>query len=137
MLSSKKLQCMNTHHLYTKGIKVPPAKSLHVFFVFFTLIIFCLFFYSCSKENIEAPKPIKELILDFKSKNPDCTCEPYINQYVWRNETVYVLAYKGPACDWFPTFYDLNGRKFTLSAGDSYDKFLQESTFSKNVWTCK
>lgn len=128
---------MIVRHLYTKGNKGLTANSTHVFIVFLTLVLFSLFLYSCSKEKIEAPKPIKELILDLKSKNPNCTCEPYINQYVWRNENVYVLAYKGPACDWFPTFYDSNGQKFSLDTGYSYDAFLQESTFIKNVWTCK
>jgi hypothetical protein len=128
---------MITRYLYTKGNIVFVAKGLHVFILFLTLIIFSLFFYSCSKEKIEAQKPIKELIVDLKSKNPNCTCEPYINQYVWRNENVFVLGYKGPTCDWFPTFYDTNGQKFTLDSGYSYDAFLQESTFIKNVWTCE
>ncbi len=128
---------MITHHLFIKGDNVLAAKSLHVFILFLTLIISSLFFYSCSKEKTEAPKPIRGLILDLKSKNHDCTCDPYINEYKWRNKNVYVLAYRGPACDWFPSFYDSNGQRFTLDAGYNYNTFLQESIFTKNIWTCK
>jgi hypothetical protein len=103
----------------------------------FGFIVLSSFFYACSKGEIKGPEAVKELIVDLKSKNPDCTCDPYINQYLWRNENVYVLAYKGPACDWAPVFYDSKGQKFTLDAGYSFEEFLQESTLIKNTWVCR
>ena len=80
---------------------------------------------------------ITALIQSLKQANPDCDCDPYVNEYVWNDKTVYVLAYKGPACDWIPTFYNSKGEEFALQAGDTYDIFIKESTFVKNVWTCK
>jgi len=49
-------------------------------------------------------------------------------------KNIYVLAYKGPACDWFPTFYDSNAKQ--VPEQRSYDEFIKESTFVKNIWIC-
>ena len=78
-----------------------------------------------------------EVVSALKAQNPDCICEPYMNQYTWKGQTVYVLAYKGTACDWIPAYYNENGVRFNMAAGSSFDKFLQESHFLKNIWTCK
>lgn len=127
---------MTKLHLDIKKNIILPIKSLLAFKVLLSLIIFSSFLLSCSKEKTDTSKAVEELILDLKVNNPDCTCEPYINQYVWRSKSVYILAYKGPACDWFPAFYDSNGQEFTLEAGYAYETFLPESSFEKVVWTC-
>ena len=117
--------------------KIFTAKRTVVFISALCVIFFTSFFFSCSKEKLGIPMAINDLILDLQLKYPACTCEPYIKQYVWRNEDVYVLAYKGPACDWFPGFYHSSGRIFSLDPGYTYQAFLQESRFEKTVWTCK
>jgi len=105
-------------------------------FILASLTAFISLFYSCSKENPDSSE-VANLIKTLKLQNPGCTCDPYLDQYSWRNETVYVLLYGGPACDWFPTFYTAKGQKFTLSPGYSFDDFIQESVFTKSVWSCK
>lgn len=122
---------------YIKQNKILHARNVCAFKILSTLIFLGPLFLSCSKESIDIPKEIEMLISDLKSTNPDCTCEPYLDQYLWRNETVYVLGYKGPACDWFPVFYDSNGQPFTLESGYTYNTFLQESNFQRTVWRCK
>lgn len=113
------------------------ARNVDAFKNLSILIFLSPLFFSCSKESIDTPKQIEILISDLKSANPDCTCEPYLNQYLWKNETVYVLGYKGPTCDWFPIFYNSNGQPFTLEQGYTYERFLQESSFQRTVWRCK
>jgi hypothetical protein len=96
------------------------------------LIIGSLFFYSCSKEKTDVPKGIAVLI----SKNADCTCDPYINQYLWRDKSVYALAFKGASCNWQPAYFDESGTEFSMVTGYSFDSFLQEAHFIKNIWIC-
>ncbi len=106
-------------------------------FLFSILIIVAFGFYSCSKENTTISEQVNTLIQSLQAENPNCSCDPYLSQCVWRNETVYVLGYRGPQCSWRPTFYDSNGQEFTLPVGYTYEQFDQESTFIKDVWTCK
>jgi hypothetical protein len=101
------------------------------------LLIFSLFLYACSKENTGNSKVVTELIQNIKSQNPNCACNPLINQYSWRNKIVYVASYKEANCDWVPVFYDSDGQEFNMAAGYTYAQFLQESMFINNVWTCK
>ncbi|HTE13427.1 MAG TPA: hypothetical protein VK645_20750 [Chitinophagaceae bacterium] len=95
---------------------------------------------SCSKNQVvvleAVPDPITAVIQDLKTQNPTCICEPYMNQYIWKNENVYVLAEKGAYCNWAPVYYHSNGERFEVKTGYTYDKFLQESQLVKNVWTC-
>ena len=123
--------------IFKSDRKIPTfnRKTYLTLFSIFTIFIF--FSYSCSKENTEVSDQVNKLTESLKSQNPNCKCEPYLSQYLWRNETVYVLGYKGPACDWFPIFYNSDGREFTLQVGYTYEKFIQESTFIRNVWSCK
>lgn len=99
--------------------------------VFLSLLLSGLIFSSCSKEE-QAPEALQAL-----TKNTNCTCEPYVNQYLWKGKTVYVLAYKGPYCTWTAGYYDENGTKTDMEAGYSYYTFLDESQLIKNIWTCK
>lgn len=110
-----------------------------------SLIIFCLLACACSKKQVEvqmeAPRAINDLIKDIETNHPDCFCHPYISQYIWRNENVYVLAYNdqlniGYICDWLPTYYNANGDIFTVQTGYTYDKFLKDSRLIKKIWAC-
>lgn len=101
------------------------------------LFVFIFFFLSCKKESNENSPSLNNLISEIAKENPDCTCEPYIDQYEWKGQIVYVLGYKGPACDWFPTYYNENGVEFTMAAEYSLDDFRADSEFRKNVWNCK
>lgn len=111
-----------------------------------SLMIISVVFCACTKKQIEvqaeAAQAIKELISNFEINPSGCGCHPYISQYLWRNENVYVLAYNdslnvGYVCDWLPTFYHSNGQKFSLGAANTYLKFLKESRLVTNVWACK
>jgi len=93
--------------------------------------------YSCSKEAAANSPQVTALIESLKKQNPSCNCAPYLSQCTWRNKTVYMLGYNAPDCSWKPTFYDSNGQQFDLPTGYTYQDFDQESSFVKNVWTCK
>lgn len=67
----------------------------------------------------------------------NCNCLPYVNEYLWKGEVVYVLAYAGPNCDWFPSFYNAGGSMFDLPDGYDYDRFIDNSQFVRRVWTCE
>lgn len=54
------------------------------------LILVVSFALSCTKKSTSSDVP--QAILDLKPQNDNCTCEPYVNQYKWNNEIVYVLA---------------------------------------------
>lgn len=105
--------------------------------VFLSLVAVSTFFYACSKEKSDTPEPIKELIADLSAQNADCTCDPFINQYSWRGERVYVFSCKGPACNCITEFYDSRGQKFELPAGYSLDQFFRESSLVEHTWTCR
>lgn len=110
------------------------------------LMMLCFLFCACSKKQteveMEPPQAVKELIIDMEANPSVCTCHPYINQYIWRNENVYVLANNdslniGYVCDWIPVFYHSDGQEFKLKAGYTYEKFLKESRLVKAVWVCE
>ncbi|HTN18825.1 MAG TPA: hypothetical protein VL125_00045 [Pelobium sp.] len=67
----------------------------------------------------------------------NCTCEPFINKYLWKNKTVYVLALKGPECDWKPAYFNEEGVEFSMDSNYTLDQFKAESSFLKNIWTCE
>lgn len=111
-------------------------QTKNMFRTWVSIIIISLFFYGCSKEKDEktdAPAAIKELILSYTN----CTCDPYIDKYFWRDKIVYLSGCRGPACDCIAVYYDKNGEKLNMSSGYTPDNFLQESQFVKNIWSCK
>lgn len=123
------------NNLYTlKNFK--PSNFFLLFAAFFIIAVFS--FNSCSKDVDDSiPKPIATLIKSIKSDNPDCTCSPYVNEYVWENKTVYVLGYKEVTCDWIPIYYDSTGTTFTMEPGYTFTNFIEESSFIKTVWSCQ
>lgn len=99
----------------------------------FYCIISSLLFFSCQKkDDVEIPRPIKELL----QKNQSCTCEPFIDQYLWKSQTIYLFSCKGPTCDCSTLYYDQQGDKFEMPAGYMPDTFREESKFIRNIWTC-
>ena len=108
------------------------------FFTILVLIFICIAVASCRKTaaNNDAVK-LDNFTNRLQSENPDCICEPHINKYSWRNQTIFVLAYKGPACDWMPVYYNQNLTEIKMETGYSFDNFLQESQFINNSWNCQ
>ncbi|MGC4099785.1 hypothetical protein [Ferruginibacter sp.] len=101
------------------------------------LLSLCLMaiFTACSKSTDQTammPPALEKVIAD----NSNCICEPFIDQYQWRGQVVYLLAYKGPTCNWIPGYFDKDGVVITMPAGYTLDNFLQESSFTKAVWKC-
>ncbi len=88
---------------------------------------------ACSKMDVEVPGQLQKVI----SMNQDCTCDPYLDQYSRDGKMVYVLAYRGPACDTKVSYYDELGEEIKMDTGYTHPDFLKESRFVKNIWTCK
>ncbi|MFT3946081.1 MAG: hypothetical protein QM763_03825 [Agriterribacter sp.] len=117
---------------------------------FKTVLFFMLAIAACKKNNDtaiqqEPPAAIKGLIAQMQSDNPDCTCHSLLRQYIWNNENVYVLsaddalnAAEGYVCDWIPGYYNAKGGQMSMESGsESYQRFLNQSTFVKTVWVCR
>jgi hypothetical protein len=90
-----------------------------------------VFFLSCEKEKVDAPPAIIELITSLTKSN--CVCDPLISEYIWRENRIFVLTYGGPACTWFPSYYDEKGVKLNI---ERFDEFLNESVYVRKVWSC-
>lgn len=100
----------------------------------FCLVLSVLFFSECSKENQNLqnlPDSLKEII----AKTTDCSCNPFINEYEWRNETVYVSSCGGPACDCYSFYYDENGEQIKMDSASSFN-FQDSAKLIKHVWSC-
>ncbi|MFT3934877.1 MAG: hypothetical protein QM726_14730 [Chitinophagaceae bacterium] len=100
------------------------------------IITVIVLFTACSKDDNSNPDAINALVDTLKA-NPNCTCEPYLNEYRWQSKIIYVLGNRGAACQWIPTYYDAKAQPYILPAEYSYDMFIKEATLVKNVWTCK
>ena len=109
-------------------------------------VVISAFVFGCSKKQVEiqstVPHAINDLIEDMKINQPDCQCHPFISQYIWRNQNVYVVAINdalniGYVCDWIPVYYDSNGQKFTVENGYFYWDFLKDAQLVKEIWTCE
>lgn len=109
--------------------------SVNLFFAM-CILMTSLFYSSCSKNETQTPPAIAALISNLQSQNPDCTCNPFVDEYLWENKTVYTSSCGGPLCDCFTYFYDSVGHQFNLDS-ITYQQFFQQSTLVKNVWTCK
>ena len=91
-------------------------------------------FLSCSKETKEKETP--EAVKALMAGNESCVCEPYIDQYLWKGQTIYYLGYKGPTCNWFPTFYDDKGERINMEWDYIVNHFAAESQLIKRIWSC-
>ena len=90
---------------------------------------------ACKKDK---PTSVEDnLINKVKAENPNCICDPFIKQYEWLGRTVYVQAYMGAACSTMPAFYNSSGEKTEVPARISFDEFIAQSKFIKDVWSCE
>ncbi len=101
--------------------------------IFTALSIMSLLAYSCQKEREELPEPLKIMVETYKS----CQCDPYIDQYLWKNKKTFISTCGGPACDCTVSYYDEKGVQFQMEPGYSFTNFRSESTFIRRAWTCK
>ena len=92
---------------------------------------------SCAKDKEEIPDGLPEVIRQLESNSGTCDCAPFIDQFLWKNKTVYLLRYRGPVCNWIPTFYDEQGHPFLLESGYSFESFLQVGKRIIEVWSCQ
>ena len=90
---------------------------------------------ACKKDKVNTVE--EELIKKVRAENPVCQCDPFINKYEWLGRITYVQAYMGPACDYFPVFYNSKGEKTEVPARISFDEFIAQSKFIEEVWSCK
>lgn len=99
-----------------------------------------ILFAACSKpdDEVSADKEIKvrELVSRLAAENPNCSCAPFLDEYTWRGQTIYALAFSGPGCNWIPSYYNVEGVKIEMAAGYQWSDFREEATRVRNRWTC-
>lgn len=96
----------------------------------------CILFsvYACTKEdNANGLPPALRAMID---SSGNCTCEPFINKYEWREKIVYLFSVKGPACLSTPFFFNEDGTKLSLPGNYTYADFSLEAKFVAKVWEC-
>lgn len=103
------------------------------FMIIITLL--CLGLASCSKNN-ETPTEVPASLQTLIDNNNNCICDPYIDLYTWRGQEVFLLAHKGPTCNWFPGYFDTNGDIIQMETNYTLDQFLGESTLVRKIWEC-
>lgn len=105
-------------------------------FLTLALLSISLCFAACDKDKDDKkniPAGIQARI-DLRS---NCTCLPYINLYQWKGQDVYLEAFRVPACNWVPAYFDAQGNEIAALKGATLDTFLADATFKKTVWACK
>lgn len=100
------------------------------------VIVLITGFIACSKNTKEEQQQVPPSIQKIITDNSRCMCLPYIKEFSWRGEVVYLLGFRGPACSWFPSYYDASGATITMAAGYTLNDFLSETQFIKTVWQC-
>lgn len=103
------------------------------FMIIITLL--CLKLASCSKNN-DKPPEIPAGVQAVMDNNSTCVCDPYIDLHTWRGQEVYLLAFKGPTCNWFPGYFSASGDPIQMEANYTLHEFLSESTLVRKVWEC-
>lgn len=97
----------------------------------FTIFVPLLLITGCSKEDLGLPAPLLAL-----TESGACGCDPFIDEYVWKGETVYIYSCRGPNCNCMVLYYDQEGELFSQPTGYRFEDFLAEASFVRNVWTC-
>ena len=137
---------MTSRLLYKCIHKILVVNNKKAIKAFIGLLLLCVFVFGCSKKAVEVqtevPQAINDLITDMEVNQPACECHPFISQYIWRNQNVYVVAINdalniGYVCDWIPLYYNSKGEKFTVEAGYFYTDFLNDSHLVKKIWSCE
>ena len=91
--------------------------------------------FACSKKN-DTPADLPPAIKTFTEGTTDCGCEPFVDLYDWRDQLVYVINCKGPACNCAVVYYDEEGVFLTMADGYSFDQFRADAKFRQHVWDC-
>ena len=99
-----------------------------------TLIIVSSIFLSCAKSKKDYVLPEKLQPLTYVSTG--CVCQPYVKEYMWRFQVIYLYGSAGPTCQFAPLYYDIIGNPVTMPQGYSLDQFLAEATFVHLMWSC-
>lgn len=110
-------------------------KTLVFFFVTISLLAF-----SCDKQGSKpGHKPGDKLptkVQEFISGSTNCTCEPFVDLYFWKEQYVYVFSCKGPVCNCITLFSDEKGGTPQMAPGYKIDDFKADARFERNIWTC-
>ena len=123
---------MKQKMLLSLSLDWPNAVSIKkLFYVLSTCV--CLLA-ACKKSSSNTEE---KLISKVTGEISSCICNPYINKYLWKGEIVYLQYSRGANCTGVANFYNKNGERMTLEKEISFDKFLSESTFIKEIWSCK
>jgi|GEM_PF-1003875 len=101
----------------------------------FVVILGCLHLASCSKDKKESELPAS--IQAHIDNNKSCFCLPYIDLLTWKGREIYLLAQKGPTCNWTPVYYNRKGEEVRMSSGYTVDQFLAEAQLVKHIWSCE
>ncbi len=95
------------------------------------LLVFMLFCMACSKDS--APL---EIPLNIKTPDANCGCIPSMDAYLYYGRVVYLKTHSGPACSWFPVYYDANGNQIWKEHQMKLSEFLHHSIYFTNIWRC-
>ena len=122
-------------------MRLSGGKALHMNKLYFVIAVICFHTLGCSKRSVETQADPPQAIKDLQLDAGDCFCHPYVNQYIWEGQNVYVLLINsalniGYFCDWYPVFYHSDGQKFPLPDGYTNERFFDNSRFVKTVWSC-
>ena len=107
---------------------------------YFYLVILVCGILSCSKRskndtvpNSQIPESLSKVIA------LKCICSGALDEYIFKNQTVWVEHAGGPACDVADliVYYYADGTSIpSKKAGFTYEQFLQEAHFVKNLYNC-
>lgn len=110
------------------------------FRTFITLVVlsycFSTVLFSCTKDQPLLTEEEKTLTERIAKDYPNCSCDPFVDEYRFNNQTVYVIAFASPLCNWLPAYYDDKGQPITALQSKNYNEFIQEAQRIRNVWTC-
>jgi hypothetical protein len=110
------------------------------FRTFVTLIVlsycFATVLFSCTKDQPSLTADIKALTERLAEDYPECSCSPFLDEYRLNNQTIYVLAFSAPFCNWVPGYYNDKGQPVAALQSTNYNEFIQQAQRIRNVWTC-
>lgn len=88
-------------------------------------VLLFVFITGCSKNANNLPASLQEL-----TKQTNCTCNPFLDEYAMNGATIYMYSCGGPACDCVTNYYNAKGETFQLATG-------QPIAFVRHIWSCK
>src|SRR5688572_3855259 len=64
------------------------------------------------------------------------TCSPYVDEYQWRGQAIYLSSCVGVTCKCAIALYLASGETLKLEAGYNAFDFLNEAVFVRHVYKC-